>query len=105
MTKLNQSKDCHFCHVASGNAALRVHDQQFTASSNYFAMASVGALVEGWSLVCPKKHSVSMRQHYGNSEFRLLLDDVVKRVTSRYGSPIFFEHGANCASSATGCGV
>src|SRR5437588_7020865 len=96
---------CHFCQIAERSDHLRSYDRPFSRSLDYFAIASIGALVHGWTLVCPTRHVVNLQEHYARAAFRSFLNDVARTVAAHYGDCVFFEHGANWEESVTGCGV
>lgn len=96
---------CRFCGIAEGHFE-RTYDAPLAASQDYFALASVGALVPGWVLICPKAHIPNLSTLYRDPQLvalRLKIADVLRR---RLQLPVrMFEHGPSCAGSATGCGV
>lgn len=68
---------------------------------------TIGSLVPGWTLVVPRISALSISQ-LSVSHRRQILDiaATVRNKVSRWASQTyFFEHGANSAGSATGCGV
>jgi len=96
---------CSFCNLASGNKRFGDIDSPFMESDNYFAIASIGAFIEGWTLIVPKKHMLSCSSEYLKMEFLSFTLDVKRHIESIYGNVIMFEHGANVEGSLTGCGV
>lgn len=98
-------KSCRFCNIASGQQAYGNADRPIKSSENYLAIPSIGAFIEGWVLIIPKKHDLSLSHHYGLDEFLKFSTEVEELVRAKYGSCILFEHGANKEGSLTGCGV
>ena len=52
---------CRFCDILSGNLKGK-EDHPIWENEGYFSLASIGALVEGWILIVPKKHVISMKE-------------------------------------------
>lgn len=96
---------CRFCAVSEDRRSFGAADTKLASDGHYFAIPSIGSLVEGWTLIVPNEHCVSLRAHYGNSDFGAFVADVAGKVRDIYGSVIAFEHGANHEGSATGCGT
>lgn len=96
--------NCRFCEIANGQIE-NDYDQIICEDDNFFLIASIGAFVEGWSLVVPKNHSCSMRDHYNSDEFMQFLDVVLPVYSKRNEKMIAFEHGANKENSLTSCGT
>ncbi|OWT56197.1 HIT family protein [Candidimonas nitroreducens] len=96
---------CRFCAVSENQQSFGVADTKLASDGRYFAIPSIGSLVEGWTLIVPNEHCVSLRAHYGSSNFGAFVSDIAGKVRDAYGSVIAFEHGANHEGSATGCGT
>ena len=92
---MNSSEICRFCEIASGNYRYIGVDEPFASDDNFIALASIGALVEGWSLIIPKTHHLSMRNFYSLPKFCDFMKLVLPKIIENYGSLIAFEHGAN----------
>lgn len=99
--------DCRFCRIAHGQTegALGPIDRAWYRDGEYIAVASVGALVEGWSLIVPTAHSFNMTKAYGQASFYSVASAIVDRVEACYGPCAIFEHGAFSVDSATSCGT
>jgi ATP adenylyltransferase len=95
---------CRFCSLLSG-AAGDSFDSVWLGSVDYRALLSVGALVPGWTLICPVRHVVNLCQDYGRSDFWSFSGSAAAILEERYGSPAYFEHGSASEASLTGCGV
>lgn len=62
--------ECRFCGIANGrDNSLWSENAKVAESENYFAISSIGALVEGWTLIVPKKHCCSMKTVYSGSRY------------------------------------
>ena len=77
-------------------------------TDNFFAIPSLGSIVEGWVLIVPKRHYISMGAirnddlHNELDSFSSSIKDIVRQA---YGNVILFEHGAARQNTAVGCGV
>lgn len=99
-------KECRFCQIVKGKRTLGKIDTPIMESENFIAVISVGAIVEGWTLIFPKKHILSMRSVYEDPEFIKFANDIIKKQGQIYGKKsIIFEHGANHEGSVTACGT
>ena len=64
-------ENCRFCNIVNDvNGAHKIENTVIAEVDNYFAISSIGALVEGWTLVIPKKHCCSMKELYSCAEFQ-----------------------------------
>ena len=97
---------CRFCTIADRPEQVAAHDRPFLADQQYFAIASIGALVDGWSLVCTKEHRLNVSPRYGDANFLGFVRKVARLAQQNYGgTPVIFEHGVSYAGSPTGCGT
>lgn len=96
---------CRFCDIVLEEYQYRGIDEPFASNDEFFAIASIGALVEGWTLVIPRSHQLSMRKNYDTPLFADFLEAVLPPLVRRYGPLIAFEHGANTEESITACGT
>lgn len=96
--------DCRFCSYFSGRGNDPI-DTPWLKNERYCAIVSKGALVPGWSLVCPSEHILSLANEYGRSDFWRFAAKAATVVQSRYGDVRVFEHGAVYSGSPTGCGT
>ena len=88
-------KTCRFCDIAN-EAVNRSEDTIFAENNEFFAISSIGALVEGWTLIVPRMHCCSMKDIYGDKEFIEFANKIAKALKACYGPIIAFEHGPNC---------
>lgn len=102
---MTTSNNCRFCAISRGDYSYNEVDVPFSSNDDFMALASIGALVEGWSLVIPKRHEMSMRSYYASQSFTYFANDVISKLTKCYGRIIAFEHGANQEGSITACGT
>ena len=101
--ELNRS--CRFCDIVNGKIYYDDIDEPIAYNEEFFAIASVGALIEGWTLIVPRMHQLSMRTTYMNPLFLNLVEKVLPSLIKKYGPIIAFEHGANKEESITACGT
>jgi diadenosine tetraphosphate (Ap4A) HIT family hydrolase len=102
---MDQFGMCRFCNFFDGKYSHDEIDHPFVQNDSYMAIASIGALIEGWSLIIPKKHQLSMRNVYGDPGFADFCSSVISRLMRHYGPLIAFEHGSNKEGSITSCGT
>lgn len=94
---------CRFCSLLSGSDDM--FDSVWLSEGGYRAMVSVGALVPGWSLICPVDHAVNLANDFARRDFWEFASTAARVLEDRYGKCSFFEHGAASEESLTGCGV
>lgn len=97
--------NCRFCNIVDGKYQYAEIDQPFVSNDAFVAMASIGALIEGWSLIIPKEHQLSMKNVYDKHDFAGFMETVIPLLVQQYGSLISFEHGSNKEGSITACGT
>lgn len=99
-------KECRFCNIFNGNYYYEDIDRPITINEQYMALVSIGAMVEGWTLIIPKEHIYSMRTIYKKEAFKKFTQKVLDKMKKTYGPNfIIFEHGANKCGSLTSCGT
>lgn len=96
---------CRFCRFFSDKKKSTGIDVPWFSNDYYAAMVSIGALVPGWSLVCPLEHQINLSTHYQKTAFWDFVTDTVNAIRFRYGDVRLFEHGAYTQDSVTGCGT
>ena len=76
-------------------------------SKSFVALPTVGALVEGWILVVPRKPALSMATLPASlfSQLEQFLDGIVPIIEAEYGLVTMFEHGPSTKAQPIGCGV
>jgi diadenosine tetraphosphate (Ap4A) HIT family hydrolase len=96
---------CRFCsHVRAKSEASNI-DTPWMKDSDYAALVTVGALVPGWSLICPVGHGLNLSANYKDSAFWRFCGAAMEVVCRTYGPVTIFEHGARYDGSLTGCGT
>lgn len=95
---------CRFCDKTKNNASRDV-DHPWMESNNYYALASIGALVPGWSIIFPKKHDLNLSNFYLDKDFANFTEKAIKITESVFGKVTVFEHGCTTENSHTSCGT
>ncbi len=90
-------EQCPFCH--------REQKQVLYCSDNFYVTPSLGQIVEGYLLICSKKHFVSFSAMPKElfAEFEEIKQKVKKILSENYTCPIFFEHGPIDETKLSGC--
>jgi diadenosine tetraphosphate (Ap4A) HIT family hydrolase len=96
---------CRFCDIIKGYIEGK-ENYPIRETQNYLSLASIGALVEGWVLIVPKEHTLSMKELYNKKDFVDFSNFMLDLIRNRYTGPfIAFEHGPNKCGSNTSCGT
>jgi len=76
-------------------------------SPNFVVMPTLGAIVEGWTLIVSKKHYLCMGALEENfsPELTELTNFISRALTECYGQVANFEHGPSQPKQLVGCGV
>jgi diadenosine tetraphosphate (Ap4A) HIT family hydrolase len=75
--------ECKFCRIAAGTEN-QFFDKAILENDSYFAIPSIGSLVEGWMLVVPRTHKCSMRSLYNDPEFVSLMNQLIVHMREVY---------------------
>lgn len=103
-TKNEIKVECRFCDYMSQSSNTPV-DTPWMSSSKHSAFVSIGALIEGWSLIVPQIHTTNLSAEYKSPEFWSFTAEAVSAVQENYGKISIFEHGAFKSDSQTSCGT
>jgi ATP adenylyltransferase len=97
---------CSFCTLTV-RKEVQDWNRPLLESNHFMVLPSLGAMVEGWLLIAPKSHLISMGElpKELESEFLALKREVVQLVENLYGSAVAFEHGPSATKRQVGCGV
>ena len=76
-------------------------------SANFVVFPSLGALVEGWLLIVPKQHFVSIGALPDSliNELQRVRNVLIPVLQECYGAVCVMEHGPSVANHDVGCGV
>lgn len=77
-------------------------------SEHFIVVPSLGAMVEGWLLVVPKKIHLNLGSLSINEfdDLEKIIAQVERSILSKFGSKsVLFEHGPKYEKSIVGCGV
>ena len=98
---------CRLCSELAPCAFVKAWNTPLFESLNFVALPSVGALVEGWLLLAPKRHFISLGALPNPllAEVGEFKEFVCSVLTQCYGTVSAFEHGPSAAGRALGCGV
>lgn len=97
--------ECRFCNIVNNHYKYEKIDIPFAQNDDFFAIASIGSMIEGWSLIIPKNHTLSMRNFYKTRKLENFINELLPRMHEKYGKIIAFEHGSNKEGSITACGT
>ncbi len=100
---------CHICHFVADEIkqAKNLYDTILYESKHFVSVPTKSPIIEGWLLIIPKKHYLSL----ADLPLTLLkdLEDftafVRSQVEKHYGSCIIVEQGPLKSGESTGCGV
>ncbi len=94
------------CQLCSASHT-EVWNESLIESPNFVVLPSLGELVEGWVLVVPKAHFLSLAVLPDSliPEMRDLQQIVCERLQRIYGPVAVFEHGPAGEQHTVGCGV
>jgi diadenosine tetraphosphate (Ap4A) HIT family hydrolase len=101
----HQGADCRICNLLYSVTSQHAADRVLVENDNYFAVASIGGFIPGWTLIFPKSHKLNLAYDFSNEDFLSFTSLVVEVVSATYGKCVIFEHGSNSYNSATSCGV
>lgn len=102
--KKEVTAECRFCDYMSHGSKNPI-DTPWMSSIGHSAFVSIGALVEGWSLIVPKKHALNLSAEYKSTDFWNFTAEAISAVQEIYGKISIFEHGAFKPDSKTSCGT
>ena len=93
--------------ASASNRSRQSWDEPLFESANFIAMPSLGSIIEGWMLIVPRDHYVSMGalSQKLSKEMEGLKSRVTTHLTSIYGNLCAFEHGPGKLGRQVGCGV
>lgn len=97
--------ECRFCNILQKQYKYEEVDKPFFEDENFFSIPSIGSIIEGWTLVIPKEHALSMKRFYGTEQFNNYMNKFNDVIHNKYEKVIAFEHGTNLEGSPTGCGT
>ena len=96
----------HTCQLCPHQSA-KTWDVPLLESANFRVLVSLGALVEGWVLLVPKEHFLSIGALPTSlfEELQSVKESVCERLQRIYGHVSAFEHGPGTQRRNVGCGV
>lgn len=98
---------CRLCLDLLSQDPVKVWNKPLFESPNFFVLPSLGALVEGWLLLVPKKHFICMGAlpETVAAEMQEMKRVVCSLLQKHYGKVCAFEHGPSRPNCRVGCGV
>lgn len=102
---MQNCKKCRFCSINTGKYLHGTVDTPIISNEDFFVIPSIGAIIEGWTLVIPRNHTYSMRNYYTNKNLCDITNKTITALQKNYGQIIAFEHGADGDNSPTSCGT
>jgi ATP adenylyltransferase len=100
--------NCTLCAEMRMPARRKPWNEPLIETENFVVIPSLGALVEGWVLLVPKQHRISMgalpiEKRNEAQEVEHQTRAILRRL---YEKPVVgFEHGPSAEQHGTGCGV
>ena len=100
-------KVCQLCDQLGCSNQSAEWNKPLFESPNFVVLPSLGALVEGWLLLVPKKHYICFGAMPSSLDFEMSkLKDFVRSVLEQhYGQIWAFEHGPHKPNCDVGCSV
>lgn len=93
----NVFEDCIFCEIAhTGEEKLPEYNQPIIQTADFFVIPALGQFIEGYVLICPKKHFLNLGLMGPElfDRFIRIKEMVCTLLREEYGShTVFFEHG------------
>jgi diadenosine tetraphosphate (Ap4A) HIT family hydrolase len=99
--------NCRLCFNSLQTGPAETWNRPLFESANFVVLPSLGALVEGWLLLVPKKHSICLGALQGSvdAEMHQFKHFLFAELQRQYGQVCAFEHGPARANLSIGCGV
>lgn len=97
--------DMNYCEYCNLCKEFEIKKNILYQTESLFVAPSIGQIVEGYLLICSKKHYISLGSFPENlfSELEKTQKLVKKVLSENYIAPIFFEHGPASAIKKGGC--
>lgn len=95
------------CRLCPDSASEVAYNLPLFESKNFAVLPSVGALIEGWLLLLPKKHFICVGALPESLavEFQQVKGVAASFIQGVYGSVSVFEHGPHRRRQSVGCGI
>lgn len=103
-----KGSNCPYCDTFLAGKVRAAYDRAVAESNNFVAVPTMGALVEGWLLIVPKRHILSLAQltPCEKAELTAFVNNVSAGIKRAWNiAPTMFEHGPAEEGDALGCGV
>ncbi len=98
---------CCLCSDAPRIEPIEPWNQPLLETSNFIVLPSLGALIEGWLLIVPKKHFICVGELPDplTTEMHQIKGFLFSVLRELYGEVCAFEHGPSRPNLSVGCGV
>jgi diadenosine tetraphosphate (Ap4A) HIT family hydrolase len=98
---------CRLCSDLLLHGPVKAWNEPLFESPNFVVLPSLGALVEGWLLLVPKKHFICMGALPDSiaAEMQEMKHILCSDLQQYYGQVCAFEHGPSRPNLSLGCGV
>ncbi|MCK9365483.1 MAG: hypothetical protein M0P74_18015 [Syntrophales bacterium] len=99
--------NCRLCSDLLYQGSAKSWNEPLFESPNFVALPSLGALVEGWLLLVPKKHFICMGALPDSvaTEMQEVKHFLCSVLQQYYGQVAAFEHGPSRPNCSVGCSV
>lgn len=100
-------KKCRFCNIIKNHVSeYGIVDTPFFENEKFFSLVSIGAFINGWTLLISKVHMYNFHSSYCNTDFYDYLIKHINLLRQKLhwdNRIIVFEHGANSCNSLVAC--
>lgn len=105
-SEVGRHPSCRFCTIASGRSP-KEPDRILLETKSHVVIASIGALVPGWTMIVPRRHECNLSATLPDPQFLDLCQQVAERLATAFPATEvrIFEHGSQGQGSLVGCGV
>ena len=99
--------NCRLCSDLLFQGSAKTWNKPLFESPNFVVLPSLGALVEGWLLLVPKKHFICIGALPNSvaTEMQEVKHFLCEFLQQYYGQVSAFEHGPSRPNSSVGCSV
>lgn len=98
------NKNCKFCNIIN-KKSIKKYDKILYETNNFVIVVSLGAFIEGYLLILPKKHILSFSELNINELNELeKLKNLIKKINKKYYNKrtIIFENGSSGSKDNNG---
>lgn len=98
---------CKICSIKNQDSERNFWDEILFETDNFYAVPSLGSLLEGWILIFSKNHYLSMSELGDDliDELDNFKNIISNKLSEKFGEITTFEHGPCLEKTVLGCGV